>query len=87
MCLAPARHVDPRRRTSGRVRTSTPLGSAKLRTSMLVVAFSHALGQTLALLATFVGIGVVVNVLILYVIAQVFAEHKQNQEREPGAEV
>lgn len=54
---------------------------------MLVTAFSHALGQTLALLATFGGIGVLVNVLILYVVGQVFAEHKQNQEREPGAEV
>jgi hypothetical protein len=53
---------------------------------MLVVAASQALGQTLALLATFLGIGVIVNLLILYVIAQVFAEHKQNQEYEPGAE-
>jgi hypothetical protein len=52
---------------------------------MLVAAFSHALGQTLALLATFVGIGIIVNVLVLYVIAQVYAEHKQNRERERGA--
>jgi phage shock protein PspC (stress-responsive transcriptional regulator) len=44
-----------------------------------------ALGQTLALLATFLGIGVLVNVLIFYVIAQVMAEHKQNQERNEGA--
>ena len=53
---------------------------------MLISAFSQALGQTLALAATFLGIGVIVNLLILYVIAQVFAEHKQNQEHEPGAE-
>jgi hypothetical protein len=52
---------------------------------MLVLA-SPALGTTLALLATFLGIGVIANVLILYVVAQVFAEHKQNQEQEPGAE-
>ena len=52
---------------------------------MLVVA-SQALGQTLALAATFLGIGVIVNLLILYVVAAVFAEHKQNQEHEPGAE-
>ena len=32
------------------------------------------------------GVGIVANVLIVYVIAQVFAEHKQNQEREPGAD-
>jgi hypothetical protein len=45
---------------------------------MLISADS--LGQTLALLATFIGIGVVVNVLVVYVIAQVLAERKQNQE-------
>jgi hypothetical protein len=53
---------------------------------MLISASSQALGQTLALIATFGGIGVIVNLLILYVVAQVFAEHKQNQEHEPGAE-
>jgi hypothetical protein len=50
---------------------------------MLVTA--GALGQTLALLATFLGIGVLVNLLIFYVVAQVMAEHKQNQERNEGA--
>jgi hypothetical protein len=39
-----------------------------------------ALGQTLALIATFGGIGVLVNLLILYVIAQVLGERKENQE-------
>lgn len=53
---------------------------------MPLVFADQALGQTLALLATFVGIGVIANVLILYVVAQVFAEHKQNQESEPGVE-
>jgi hypothetical protein len=53
---------------------------------MLISGSSQALGQTLALIATFGGIGVIVNLLILYVVAQVFAEHKQNQEHEPGAE-
>lgn len=48
---------------------------------MLTLA-SEALGQTLALLATFVGIGVIVNVLIVYIVAQVLAERKQNQERQ-----
>jgi hypothetical protein len=51
---------------------------------MLISA--DALGQTLALLATFLGIGVVVNVLIVYVVAQVMAEHKQNQETGRGGE-
>jgi hypothetical protein len=38
-------------------------------------------GQTLALLITFLGIGVVANVLIAYIVGQVLAERKQNQER------
>jgi hypothetical protein len=43
-----------------------------------------ALSQTLALIATFGGIGVIANVLIVYVIAQVLGERKQNQERREG---
>jgi phage shock protein PspC (stress-responsive transcriptional regulator) len=39
-----------------------------------------SLGTTIALLITFLGIGVVVNVLIVYIVAQVLAERKQNQE-------
>jgi F0F1-type ATP synthase assembly protein I len=39
-------------------------------------------GQTLALLITFLGIGLIANVLIVYVVAQVMAERKQNQERQ-----
>jgi hypothetical protein len=41
----------------------------------------NALGYTLALLATFLGIGVLVNALIVYIAAQVMAERKQNRER------
>ena len=39
-------------------------------------------GQTLALLITFLGIGIVANVLIVYALFQVFAERKENQERQ-----
>jgi flagellar motor component MotA len=39
-----------------------------------------SLGQTIALLATFLGIGLIANVLIVYIVAQVMAERKQNQE-------
>ncbi len=41
-----------------------------------------AFGMTLALLITFLGIGVLVNLLIAYVVAQVMAERRQNQERQ-----
>jgi phage shock protein PspC (stress-responsive transcriptional regulator) len=52
----------------------------------MLIPADQALGQTLALLATFGGVGVIVSLLVLYIIAQVFAEHKQNQEHEPGAD-
>jgi phage shock protein PspC (stress-responsive transcriptional regulator) len=48
---------------------------------MLLLA-DQATSQTLALLVTFVGIGVLVNVLIVYIIAQVLAERKENQEAD-----
>ncbi len=47
-----------------------------------MVVTGDALGQTLALLATFLGIGVLVNVLVVYIIAQVLAERRENQERQ-----
>jgi hypothetical protein len=52
---------------------------------MAIFAISQSLGQTLALLATFLGIGVIVNLLIAYVVGQVLAERKQNQEGDPPA--
>jgi hypothetical protein len=54
--------------------------SGTLQTAMVITA--DALGQTLALLATFLGIGVIVNVLIVYVVAQVLAERRENHERQ-----
>ncbi len=39
-----------------------------------------ALGQTIALLLTFLGIGVIANVLIVYVVGQVLAERRENQQ-------
>ena len=51
----------------------------------MLIAGDQAFGQTLALLATFLGIGVIVNVLIVYIVAQVMAERKQNREHQPSA--
>ena len=53
---------------------------------MLLIPADAAIGQTLALLATFLGIGVIVNLLIFYIIAQVLGERKQNREYRPGGE-
>jgi hypothetical protein len=38
-------------------------------------------GQTIALLLTFLGIGVIANVIIVYAVATVLAERRQNKER------
>jgi len=38
-------------------------------------------GQTIALLLTFLGIGIIVNVIIIYAVATVLAERRQNRER------
>jgi hypothetical protein len=48
---------------------------------MFVLA-DQASSQTIALLITFVGIGVLVNVLVIYIIFQVLAERRDNQERQ-----
>lgn len=42
----------------------------------------NSFGQTLALLLTFGGIGVLANLLIVYVVAQVVVERRQNLERQ-----
>jgi hypothetical protein len=41
---------------------------------------ASSLGQTIALLITFLGIGVIANLLIVYIVAQVLAERRENQE-------
>jgi hypothetical protein len=50
----------------------------------MLIAADAATGQTIALLITFLGIGLLVNILIVYIIAQVLGERKQNQERQSG---
>jgi phage shock protein PspC (stress-responsive transcriptional regulator) len=52
--------------------------------TLALIHFSHPTGQTLALLVTFLGIGVIANVIVIYIVAQVLAERKQNQERQQG---
>jgi hypothetical protein len=65
------------------VPTGTPAISGRLQqVPFALIHFSHALGQTLALIATFGGIGVLANLLIVYIVLQVMAERKENQERQ-----
>ena len=45
-----------------------------------MLAVSKALSSTFGLIATFGGIGVIVNVILVYVAIQVRGEHQQNEE-------
>jgi hypothetical protein len=53
----------------------------------MVLGASQAFAMTFGLLATFLGIGVVVNVIVVYIAIQVRGERRQNEEylasREP----
>jgi hypothetical protein len=49
-----------------------------------ILGLGHSIsssGEDIALLITFLGIGVVANLLVVYAVAQVLAERRQNQER------
>jgi hypothetical protein len=49
-----------------------------------ILGLGHSIsssGEDIALLITFIGIGVVANLLVVYAVAQVLAERRQNQER------
>jgi hypothetical protein len=48
----------------------------------MLILGSKALGVTLSLITVFGGIGVLVNVLIFYTVAQVMAERRENQKRQ-----
>jgi hypothetical protein len=48
------------------------------------LAMSVALGKSLALLAIFLGIGLIVNVLVVIIAIAVVGEHRQNVERRLG---
>jgi hypothetical protein len=49
-----------------------------------ILGLGHSIssgGETLALAITFIGIGIVANLLIVYAVGVVLAERRQNQER------
>ncbi len=50
--------------------------------ALALIYVSQSEGVTFALLATFVGIGLLVNLLIVYIVLQVMAERRDNHERQ-----
>jgi hypothetical protein len=56
----------------------------------MLLASSAAFSKTFGLIVTFGGIGVIVNVIVVYIAIQIRGERRQNQEylesrRPPGA--
>ncbi len=56
----------------------------------MVLASNEALTHTFGLIVTFGGIGVIVNIIIVYILVQVRGERRQNEEyaasrRPPGS--
>jgi hypothetical protein len=56
----------------------------------VLIATDEAFVKTFGLIVTFGGIGVIVNVILIYIAIQVRGEHRQNREylesrRPPGA--
>jgi hypothetical protein len=56
----------------------------------MVIAASEAFAKTFGLIVTFGGIGVVVNIIVVYIAIQIRGERRQNQEylesrRPPGS--
>jgi hypothetical protein len=47
----------------------------------MLIAASAAVSKDVGLLATFIGIGVIVNILIVIIAVQVAGERRQNQRR------
>ncbi len=57
---------------------------------MLQLATDPATSKTIGLLITFVGIGILVNIIVVYIAVQIRGEREQNQDhlastRPPGA--
>jgi hypothetical protein len=62
-----------------------PLGydtgaSSVARLPFVLVASSEAFSKTFGLVLTFGGIGLIVNIIIIYIAIQVRGEHRQNEE-------
>jgi uncharacterized membrane protein len=45
-----------------------------------MLAASAAFSKTFGLLVTFIGIGIIVNVILIYIAIQIRGERRQNQE-------
>ena len=88
MATVPHREAAIRRlpRSAARPRrpADRPLAGGFAKLSRVILATSTAFHFTFGLLVTFLGIGVIANVLIAYAVIQVLGEKQQNAEHRSG---
>jgi hypothetical protein len=46
-----------------------------------LLAASEAFAKDVGLIITFIGIGIIVNIIVVFILAQVRGEHEQNRQR------
>jgi hypothetical protein len=51
------------------------------RLDQMLLAASAAFSKDVGLIATFIGIGIIVNVIVVFIAVQVIGERQQNQQR------
>jgi hypothetical protein len=64
----------------GNVKATTRAPAPLLGSRPMVLAMSKAVVTDIGLIATFGGIGVIVNIIIVYIAVQIRGERLQNQE-------
>jgi hypothetical protein len=74
--LAVTRSRGDRRRNEGYDTDATSVG----RLHAMPLAASYAFSKTFGLVVVFGGIGVIVNLIIVYIAIQIRGEHRANQE-------
>jgi len=68
------------RSTAPALKATTRASGPLLGSSAMVLAISKAASTDIGLIATFGGIGVIVNAIIVYIAVQIRGERLQNQE-------
>jgi hypothetical protein len=69
---------------SGSLKATTQRGQLVDRlTPAMLLAASQAFSKDVGLLATFLGIGVIVNVIVVFIAVQIRGERQQNHRRRP----
>ena len=63
------------------LKATTPGPSSLVGFDPMLLATSAAVSKDIGLLATFLGIGLIVNVIVVFIAVQVRGERQRNQER------